>query len=404
MPEKTFINKLKNKETELLFKVLLKHGEVRFIGGCIRDALLGIDFSDIDLATNLLPERVIELLSAAGVKVIPTGLKHGTVTAIFGLQQFQITTLRKDIDCDGRHASIVFTDSWQEDAARRDFTINALSATIEGELFDYFGGLADLKAQKVRFIGDALDRIQEDYLRILRFYRFSAKYGNGSFDSEICRICSECREKIKLLSEERIYSELEKVTALPLFYQVFSQLNQDKILTVLLPNVKLNLSFLESLMHVSEKLRQSPTITLVLAALQIDSKYTDTSLLKKNTELRLFEAIRDFNFDEYADIEKKIRKFHYITGEQFKSFFMILFAINYKAVYHQLWIDLFSIYSRKDRNIFPINGADLLALGYKSGMLIGQKLRQLEDIWIESDFKLGKEELLKNHEVSSDAI
>lgn len=399
MQEKNFINQLKTIETELLFKLLLEHGQVRFIGGCVRDALLNIEFSDIDLATNLLPEQVIEVLTTAGIKVVPTGLKHGTVTAVINLKHFQITTLRKDIDCDGRHAAVAFTDSWQEDAKRRDFTINALSATIEGELFDYFEGLRDLTAGKVRFIGDAHERIKEDYLRILRFYRFSAKYASSNFDEQTCSICSANRDNINLLSGERIYDELKKVSATDSFYQVFYKLKQDKILEVILPKVEINLDILEALMHVAGKLKQSPGIIVALAAMQYKCRYHDASLLKKNSEIRLFEALLEFNFDEYADIENKIRKFHYLTGEQFKNFFMMLFALNYKAVYQQLWIDLFNLYTRKERNIFPVNGADLLEIGYKSGVAIGQKLMELEQIWIESDFKIGKDELLKNQEV-----
>ncbi len=191
-------------------------GEVRLVGGVVRDTLAGQMTKDIDLATPLLPEKVIEKLSAAGIKCVPTGLAHGTVTAVVEGRPFEITTLRRDVSTDGRRATVTFTDDWQEDAARRDFTVNALYADPDtGEIQDYFGGVADLEAGIVRFIGEPLTRIAEDHLRILRFFRFNARFGKGTPHAESLAACRVRANDLMALSRERIAMELLAILALP---------------------------------------------------------------------------------------------------------------------------------------------------------------------------------------------
>lgn len=190
-------------------------GETRFVGGCVRDTLLGLEVSDVDLATRLPPQTVIERLEAAGIKAVPTGLAHGTVTAIINGAPVEVTTLRRDVATDGRRATIAYTEDWREDAARRDFTINALMADpASGEIHDYFGGIDDLDARRVRFIGDPFVRIAEDHLRILRFFRFHARFGTGSPDREALRACAERANDLMALSRERIADELLKILAI----------------------------------------------------------------------------------------------------------------------------------------------------------------------------------------------
>jgi poly(A) polymerase len=191
-------------------------GETRFVGGCVRDTLLDLAVSDVDLATRLAPEEVMRRLGAAGIKAVPTGLAHGTVTAVIGGQPIEVTTLRRDVATDGRRATIAYTGDWKEDAARRDFTINALSASpSDGEIFDYFDGVADLAARHVRFIGDPLVRIAEDHLRILRFFRFHGRFGEGPPDAAALAACAERANDLMALSRERIADELLKLLALP---------------------------------------------------------------------------------------------------------------------------------------------------------------------------------------------
>src|ERR671918_1688541 len=187
----------------------------RFVGGCVRDGLLGLPDTEreIDLATPELPEQVIRLLEAAGLPAIETGRAHGTVTTLADGRRFEITTLRRDVACDGRHAEVAFTDDFRIDAARRDFTINAMSCDGEGRLFDYFGGRPDLSAGRVRFVGPAAQRIAEDFLRILRFFRFLAHYGRLPADAEALQACADAAPQIAKLSGERVQAEMRKLLA-----------------------------------------------------------------------------------------------------------------------------------------------------------------------------------------------
>lgn len=189
-------------------------GLTRYVGGAVRDELLGLPVSDVDLATRLHPRQVLERLASAGIKGVPTGIDHGTVTAVSDGQPYEVTTLRRDVETFGRHATVAFTDDWREDAARRDFTINALMGDPEtGQVFDYFGGLADLEQRHVRFIGDPFERIAEDHLRILRFFRFHARFGRGEPDPAALEACTARANDLMALSRERIADELTKLLA-----------------------------------------------------------------------------------------------------------------------------------------------------------------------------------------------
>ena len=213
-------------------------GAVKIVGGAVRDTLLGLPVTDIDLATPLLPLEVTRRLEAADIKVIPTGIAHGTVTAIASGDHHEITTLRHDVETDGRRATIAFANDWRDDAARRDFTINALYADADtGEVLDWFDGLADLKAGRVAFIGDAATRIAEDHLRILRFYRFAARFGRGALDPVSHAAVVTARQSLKSLSRERIADELTKILALPDPRGIVGQMAVDGIFAVLLPEL-----------------------------------------------------------------------------------------------------------------------------------------------------------------------
>jgi poly(A) polymerase len=223
----------------LLAALDVRAGTTRFVGGCVRDTLLGLEVSDVDLATRLDPGDVIERLLRARLKAIPTGLAHGTVTALIGGgARVEITTLRRDVATDGRRALIAYTGDWREDAARRDFTINALSADPESlEIHDYFGGLDDLEARRVRFIGDPLIRIAEDHLRILRFFRFHARFGRGAPDPGGLEACAARAGDLKALSRERIADELLKLLALPDPGETMRLMVEREILAPLLPEI-----------------------------------------------------------------------------------------------------------------------------------------------------------------------
>ncbi|MEQ9639660.1 MAG: CCA tRNA nucleotidyltransferase [Alphaproteobacteria bacterium] len=219
-----------------LFGVLTADGEtVRFVGGCVRDALLGRPVKDIDLATTAPPEKVMRLLKAGAIKALPTGLAHGTVTALVDHRPVEITTLRVDVETDGRHATVAFTDDWAADAGRRDFTMNALYADLDGRVFDPVGGLADARAGRVRFVGDADTRIEEDGLRSLRFFRFHAWYGKGEPDAAGLRACRRHRGMIAKLSGERIQHELLRLLAAPDPLPALRAMRVARVLAAVLP-------------------------------------------------------------------------------------------------------------------------------------------------------------------------
>ena len=199
-------------ETKAVMAALV---DARFVGGAVRNALLGAGVSDVDIAVPMPPEETMARLAAAGIRTVPTGLDHGTVTAVVGHHAFEVTSLRRDVETDGRHAVIAFTDDWAEDAARRDFTINALYAGPEGEIFDYATGVEDLIAGRVRFMGDSATRIAEDYLRILRLFRFHAWYGRGEIDEPALRAAAAARGHLAELSAERVAKEMLRLLEAP---------------------------------------------------------------------------------------------------------------------------------------------------------------------------------------------
>ncbi|MFQ5959208.1 MAG: CCA tRNA nucleotidyltransferase, partial [Alphaproteobacteria bacterium] len=211
--------------------------EVRFVGGCVRDAVAGRKVTDVDIATPDPPETVIRLLEAAGIRVVPTGIKHGTVTAVVARRPFEITTLRRDVETYGRHAKVAFTDDWTADAARRDFTINALFCAPDGTLYDPFGGLDDLRAGRVRFVGDAVQRIREDVLRLLRFFRFYAHYGRPPPDAEALAACRAMALALPSLSGERVCAELLRLLAADDPAAVLELMIEADVLEFVLPEV-----------------------------------------------------------------------------------------------------------------------------------------------------------------------
>lgn len=216
----------------------LGRDSMRVVGGAVRDTLLGLTVNDVDIATQHVPHQVVELLEAAGIKAIPTGIEHGTITAVADGEVYEITTLRRDVETDGRRATIAFASEWSDDAARRDFTINALYADAQsGEIFDYFGGLQDLADRRVVFIGDATTRIAEDNLRILRFYRFAARFCGEALDAESHAAVIAARQSLKSLSRERISDELLKICALADPRAILQQMADDGVFAVMLPEL-----------------------------------------------------------------------------------------------------------------------------------------------------------------------
>ena len=376
---------------------------LRFVGGAVRDALIEKQVTDVDAATPFLPEQVISLLEAANIRVIPTGIMHGTVTAIIEKRAFEITTLRKDTACDGRHAEVAFTDDWQVDAARRDFTINALYLSPSGELFDYFGGEIDLKAGRVKFIGDIKTRIEEDYLRILRFFRFYAHYGKTAPDGRAMIACAAQAEKLSTISPERIGQEIQKLFTAPKSYHAISFMDEQRVLLHVLGFILKTRAPLRRVEEMAGAFSGEISVALKFATiiLSADEVIPPESLQER---LKLSNVMTDdirtlltlassLNANtSFATLKQWIRRFDKkLTSEAILlSWSVGNDIIDTRHPYHAM----LTLVQEWQVPVFPVTGADLIGHGMSEGKTLGDALRALEDTWEASDYKMSKEELL----------
>jgi poly(A) polymerase len=368
-------------------QVMAALGEARFVGGAVRNALLGVPVVDVDIAVPMPPDEALARLRSKNIKVVETGLDHGTVTAIAGTHAFEVTSLRRDVETDGRHAKVAFTDDWAEDAARRDFTINALYATASGEIFDYSTGVEDLIAGKVRFMGDARARIAEDYLRVLRLFRFHAWYGKGEIDAEGLRAAAEAKDRLKSLSAERIAKELLRLLEAANPIPVLRVMAATGILSLLLPGA-LQLSRLEKL--VSLETENSGDAVLRLAALLPDD---DGAAGAAAGALRVSNAIRD-RLEQALGGEKigaqisarEARRWLYRIGAaSFKDKVMLQMAGAPQSA-PGAWRMLLRMADDWQRPRFALTGRDVMQAGIPQGPDVGRLLAQVEDWWVEGDF------------------
>jgi len=376
-------------ETRAVFAAL-GSDKARFVGGSVRNALIGRPVEDIDIATPIRPDEVTRLLEAAGIKAVPTGIDHGTVTAVVDGKPFEITTLRRDVETDGRHAVVAFSEEWAEDAERRDFTMNALYASIDGEVFDYAGGVEDLKAGRVRFAGDAATRIREDYLRILRLFRFHAWYGRGELDSEALRAAAAEKAGLASLSGERIRKEMLRLLEAENPMPSLRAMAATGILAELFPDA-VNLQRLERLVAIDEGNFFSPDPLLRLAVLLPDP----TLAVKMAERLRLSNAETARLIDvtgaqekivSYLSI-KEVRKWLYRLGAaRFKDRVFLRWAEDPKESNAIQWRALLALADAWQRPKFPLTGESVKAAGVPEGPLIGRILGEVEEWWIDSDF------------------
>jgi poly(A) polymerase len=372
-------------------QVMTALGDARFVGGAVRNAMLGAMVADIDIAVPMRPEEVLARLKAHDIKTIPTGLQHGTVTAVVGGKLFEITSLRKDVQTDGRHAVVAFTDDWAEDASRRDLTINALYATLDGEIFDYATGIEDLIAGRVRFMGDAATRIAEDYLRILRLFRFHAWYGKGEIDAQALRAAAEARDRLKTLSGERIARELLRLLEAGNPGPVLRVMAATGILPELLPGA-LQLPRLERLAGIDADNFFARDGVLRLAALLPD----DAALADQVADrLRLSNAERT-RLVALLGGEPKIvswlsardaRGLLYRIGPgRFRDRVMLQWAGAPQGAGAIQWRMLLTMAENWQQPRFPITGRDVMAVGVAHGPAVGKVLAALEDWWVAADF------------------
>jgi poly(A) polymerase len=383
---------LRRAETQAVFAALTARGfTARAVGGAVRNALLGAPVADVDIATPARPEDVAAAAEAAGLKAIPTGIAHGTVTVVSGGRHYEVTTLRKDVETHGRHATVAFTADWAADARRRDFTINALYCSADGAVFDPLGGYADLAARRVRFIGDAAERIREDYLRILRFFRFSAEYGEGPPDPQGLTACVRERAGLAILSGERVRQELLRLLAA----RRGSELAAVMLDYGLLPQV-LGLaprpSLLAHLAAIEASVGLEPDAVLRLAALGVEvledaERLRDRLRLSNDKAARLARAsLRSPDIGPDAP-ESAARAYVYAHDEAaYRERVLLLWARAGDPPASEEWRLRLTLPKRWQAPVFPISGADVMTLGVPAGPRVGELLRTLEAWWIAGDF------------------
>ncbi len=364
---------------------------VCFVGGAVRDGLLDLPVADIDMATSHRPDVVQRLLGDASIKTIPTGLKHGTVTAVQAGRSCEITTLRRDVDTDGRHADVEFTDDWQADAERRDFTINALYLTSGGKIFDPVGGVVDLQKKKVRFIGDAEQRIREDALRILRFYRFSARFAEH-IDQAGQTACINCIEMIDGLSVERVRDELLKIFSTTNIVPIVTQMEKGRVLHQVF-GVDWESNTIEAYCANEARLNApvNPLVRLyMLSSSLLSASETAAKFKLSNDERWLLEEIEKVVRHQPVEKEADIRRSFYLYGKSATTAAQVIRGDAAYGLVEQLSRD-WAI------PVFPVKGRDLIALGAQAGPELGDALASLEQKWIASDFSLTKDQLTAMH-------
>jgi tRNA nucleotidyltransferase/poly(A) polymerase len=376
-----------------LLDVLNRGGEeARAVGGAVRNALIGLPVAEIDVATTAVPEEVVKRVAAAGFKPVPTGIEHGTVTVVIDGEPFEVTTLRRDIETDGRHAKVVFGRDWREDARRRDFTINALSVAHDGQIHDYVGGLTDLDKRRVRFIGDPQKRIEEDYLRILRFFRFHAAYSEGGHpDAEGLAACIAGREGLAQLSRERVRMEMMKlVVALHAVPTLIAMADSGLLLRVL--GGVSYLGAFENMAKVEVAAGLAPNAVRRLGALAV-AVTEDAERLWQRLRLANAEHERLVSMAEHwRDIspaagEQAARALLYcLRAQRFADRVLLAWARSPATAHDQAWHALASLPQRWTPPVFPLKAADFMSRGMEKGPALGLALAAAEEAWIAAGF------------------
>ncbi len=385
-------------ETIAVVRALQADGaRVRFVGGCVRDTVLERAITDIDIATPDAPEKVMTLLARDYIRAVPTGIAHGTITAVIDHKHFEITTLRVDVESHGRHATIAFTDDWMADAARRDLTFNAMSLAPDGALYDPFNGLADLESGRVRFVGEASQRILEDHLRLLRFFRFYAWFGRGAFDEDGFAAAKASAHLLPKLSGERVQAEMKKLLAAPEPLKALRGMRECGALAHVLPEDGA-LDRLRALVARERAGDQSADAIRRLAAL-VRGRVTDELAVRwrlSNADAARLAALAgpierlDAGFDARA-----LRPVLYRRGAALTRDLVLLAWAEAGATDDAPWRAMLDEAARWVPRELPIKGADALKLGVPPGPQVGQLLAEIEQWWIEQDFVPDRKDLLE---------
>ena len=390
-------------ETRAVVAALTADGaDVRFVGGCVRDSVLHRPIKDIDIATHDAPEKVAALLERAGIRVIPTGLAHGTVTAVVGKAHYEITTLREDVETFGRHAKVAFTDDWTADAARRDFTMNAMCADPQGRIYDPFNGLADLGAGIVRFVGDPMRRLEEDVLRLLRFFRFFAHYGRPPMEPQALAACRRMAPQLSRLSGERVAGELIRLMQAPDPAGVLLVMHGNGVLEYILPEARAFgalkvLSWLESRAlvrpHVEVDAIRRLGVVLETDADGIAAIGERLKLSGQQVTRLSAIAVPQVLVGRDMDDTAARRALRRVGGDTFRDLVLTGWARERAvegrpcAAASVQWTRLLDMADCWQPVALPVRGADVLALGVPRGPSIGAFLSQVEQWWEERDYR-----------------
>jgi len=394
----------KETEVEQLFKAIHSfsvNSEIRYVGGCVRKIINKEDFDDIDLAVNLNPKDVCEALDKKNIKYYESGIKHGTITALINDIKFEITSLRKDIDTDGRHAKVEFSENWKEDASRRDFTINSIYADIDGSLFDPFDGKKDLENGKVLFIGNAEIRIKEDYLRILRYIRFFLNYSKVKHETSVIKIIKKNLTGMMNISAERLLDELQKLVRSRGFTKLAKDKDSLEIISLIFPQLK-NISLFSKLNSFALKNIANVDFILLLSLMIIDG--TDNvdyfiykyNLSKKDQKRLLFlNKFYSKKVNRSFFSEKNLDKILYFNGREALND-IIYFKIFLSKKVDDNLIKLIKIFKEKEIPVLPLK-ANTLIEKYQipEGIELGKKLKAIEEIWSNNNFKISEKEIQK---------
>ena len=374
--------------------------EIRYVGGCVRKILNDEKTDDIDLATNLTPDQVKQCLDKNQIKFFETGIEHGTITAVIDDQNFEITTLRKDVKTDGRHAVVEYTTNWKEDSLRRDFSINSIYSDLDGNLYDPNSGHKDLNVGIIKFIGDPETRIKEDYLRIIRYLRFYTEYSKIDHEINIIKIIKKNIEGLGKISKERQFNELKKILKLDNFLKLFKNKTSCELFSLIFPQLK-NFKKLSKLSKPQEKILKNKSLNFVISFLVIDeTDNSDYFVYKYNLPNELKDKINflknnSLNKDSTKIFNKKdLQKIFYYEGKS-STMDLIDFNLLYFKQSKKL-SELKTYFEKLDKPEFPIKAQLLINdYGLKEGRELGQKLKNLEMKWIENNFNLSKKDMEK---------
>ena len=414
--KKIFQNKKISSDKDLKFQVLKNNkgvykifgainnynetSEIRYVGGCVRKILNDEKTDDIDLATNLTPDQVKQCLDKNQIKFFETGIEHGTITAVIDDQNFEITTLRKDVKTDGRHAVVEYTTNWKEDSLRRDFSINSIYSDLDGNLYDPNSGHKDLNVGIIKFIGDPETRIKEDYLRIIRYLRFYTEYSKIDHEINIIKIIKKNIEGLGKISKERQFNELKKILKLDNFLKLFKNKTSCELFSLIFPQLK-NFKKLSKLSKPQEKILKNKSLNFVISFLVIDeTDNSDYFVYKYNLPNELKDKINFLknnllNKDSTKIFNKKdLQKIFYYEGKS-SAIDLIDFNLLYFKQSKKL-SELKTYFEKLDKPEFPIKAQLLINdYGLKEGRELGQKLKNLEMKWIENNFNLSKKDMEK---------